>query len=172
MDTTFLTLGAFLVGVGLLMLLSELFVTSGLMFVLGVGSILVGIVFLFRHDTYVGLYSLGGVAVILVVGGIAILRILPNTPLGQAARQPLDEEAVLPHYQELQTLKGRSGKTLTALRPAGMVDFDGRRVDSMTEGIMVEAGRWVRCIDVRGGTVIVRPIDHPASSDLETLHLG
>ena len=53
--------------------------------------------------------------------------------------------------QELEQLRGRIGRTMSALRPAGMVDFDGRRIDTITEGMMVDPGQLVRCIDVRGG---------------------
>lgn len=172
MDTTFLTLGVFLVSLGLLMLLAELFVTSGVMFVLAVGSIIVGLVFLFKYDTHVGLYSLGGTVALLVVGGILLLRMLPSTPLGQMARALPEEEPALPLHLELQQLKGRTGRTKTALRPSGMVDFAGRRVDCITVGMMVEAGRWVRCVEVRGSTVIVRPTDHPETSDLETIQFS
>ena len=76
-------------------------------------------------------------------------------------------------YQELEQLRGRFGKTLSTLRPAGVVDFDGRRTDSITEGMMVEAGQWVRCVDVKGGRVIVRPADRPPDfNDLDTVIFG
>jgi membrane-bound serine protease (ClpP class) len=169
MDTTFLTLGAFLIVVGFLLLLGELFVTSGVLFVLALGSIAVGVVFLFRYDTTVGVGGLIGVVLTLPTAGYLIIRMLPNTPLAQLARQPSEEpQGDLPHHQELQALRGRTGKTLTPLRPAGMVSFDGRRVDCVTEGMMVEAGKWVRCVDVRGGTVTVRPVDRPDTFELET----
>jgi membrane-bound serine protease (ClpP class) len=45
--------------------------------------------------------------------------------------------------------------------------FDGKRVDVMTEGMMVADGEWVRCVDVRAGKVIVRPTEAPKLSDLE-----
>ena len=76
--------------------------------------------------------------------------------------------AALPANQELESLKGRFGKTISALRPAGVVDFEGRRVDTITEGMMVEPGQWVRCIDVRAGKVVVRPVDKPSLGELET----
>jgi hypothetical protein len=53
------------------------------------------------------------------------------------------------------------------LRPAGVADFDGKRIDVITEGMMVYAGGWVRCVDVRAGKVVVRPTDAPKLSDLE-----
>jgi membrane-bound ClpP family serine protease len=169
MDTTFLTLGLFLIGIGFLLLLGDLFVASGVMLVLAVSSIAVGLVFLFKYDTMIGIYATAGVLVAIPLVGGLILRLLPHTPLGQLTRLPPEEQAQanLRHH-ELQALKGRVGKTLTALRPAGMVEFDGRRIDSLTEGMMVEPGKWVRCVDVRGGTVVVRPVDSPETFDLDT----
>jgi hypothetical protein len=41
-------------------------------------------------------------------------------------------------------------------------------VDTITEGMMVEPGQWVRCIDVQAGKVIVRPVDKPNLGELET----
>jgi membrane-bound serine protease (ClpP class) len=72
-----------------------------------------------------------------------------------------DTLANLPVNLELEQLRGRYGRTISALRPAGLTDFDGRRVDTITEGMMIEPGQWVRCIDVQAGKVIVRPVDKP-----------
>lgn len=168
MDTSFLTLGIFLIVVGLLLLLGELIVTSGLMLVLALVSILVGLVFLFRYDTSVGFVGLAGVAVSVPTVGYFILRLLPSTPLAKLRDTPSEEAGeALPHHHELQSLRGRIGKALTALRPSGMVEFDGRRVDCLTEGMMVEPGKRVRCVDVRGAAVIVRPVEQLETFDLE-----
>jgi hypothetical protein len=54
-----------------------------------------------------------------------------------------------------------------------VVDFDGRRVDVLTEGMLVEPGTWVRCIDVKSGKVIVRPLERPPTAqDLENAPLA
>ncbi|MFO0846533.1 MAG: NfeD family protein [Gemmataceae bacterium] len=172
MENTFLTLGLCLIALGFLLLLGELFVTSGLLLVLAVGSLAVGVVFLFKHDTLTGVYGLVGVLVAIPAGGALILRMLPHTPLGRMAEPPDEELADEPaHRRDLLALKGRVGKALTELRPAGMVDFDGRRIDSITEGILVEPGRWVRCVEVRGNTVVVRPVAGPDTFTLETAQL-
>jgi membrane-bound serine protease (ClpP class) len=173
MDSTFLTLGAFLIGVGFLLLAAELFVPSGgVLFVLSLGSIVVGIAFLFKHDTTTGLFGLVGVVVVLPIVGGLLLYLWPRTPLGRRLflppSEPTDTMAALPANQELEALKGRFGKTISALRPAGVVDFEGRRVDTITEGMMVEPGQWVRCVDVRAGKVVVRPVDRPDLGELET----
>jgi len=82
-----------------------------------------------------------------------------------------DEDSTLasmPVNLELEQLRGRVGRTLSPLRPAGVVDFDGRRIDTITEGMMVEPGQWVRCVDVKAGKVIVRPVDKPDLGRLES----
>ncbi len=73
----------------------------------------------------------------------------------------------MPVNLELEQLRGKVGRTLSSLRPAGVVDFDGRRIDTLTEGMMVEPGQWVRCIDVKAGRVIVRPVDKIDTGGLE-----
>ena len=73
----------------------------------------------------------------------------------------------MPVNLELEQYRGRIGRAISALRPSGVVDFDGRRVDVITEGMMVEPGQWVRCIDVRTGRVLVRPVEKANLGDLE-----
>ena len=74
--------------------------------------------------------------------------------------------------QELEELRGQFGQALSSLRPAGVVDFNGRRIDCITEGIMVEPGQWVRCIEVKTGKVLVRPVEKPDIGGLETADFG
>ena len=47
------------------------------------------------------------------------------------------------------------------LRPAGVTEFDGRRIDTLSEGPLIEAGKWVRCIEVHAGKVVVREVERP-----------
>src|SRR5262245_39017316 len=78
-----------------------------------------------------------------------------------ALKSALDEPDAAPvaPTSELDILKGRTGKTVSPMRPSGSVEFDGRRVDAMTEGMMLDAGVWVRCVDVKRGQVIVRKLE-------------
>src|SRR5262249_44724689 len=154
MESSYLTLGLALIGAGFLLLAAELFIpTGGILFVLSVSGIAVGVVFAFLHDTTVGLFTLLGVFVAVPALGSVLLHYWPRTPIGRPffLTSPDEDSTVasLPANQELEQLKGRFGRTLSALRPAGVVDFDGRRIDTITEGMMVDPGQWVRCIDVR-----------------------
>ncbi len=167
-----LTLCIILLVAGFVLLAVEpLLPTGGVLFVAGLLAIGGGIFVAFQLGAYVGgmvlLASFGG----LVVACVVIGYVWPRTPLGRRfiVQAPQEDTTLsaLPGNQDLERLKGRIGRTLSALRPAGVVDFDGRRVDTITEGMMVEPGQYVRCIDVRAGKVLVRPIDQPDLGDME-----
>ncbi|HZY86838.1 MAG TPA: NfeD family protein [Gemmataceae bacterium] len=177
MESSYLTLGLALVAAGFLLLAAELFIpTGGVLFVLSVSGIALGVALTFLHGTTAGLCTLVGVFVAAPVFGALLMRIWPRTPLGKRFFLTGPDEnatvAALPANQELEQLKGRIGRTLSALRPAGVVDFDGRRIDTVTEGMMVDPGQWVRCVDVRAGRVVVRPVDRPDLGRLESDDFG
>jgi membrane-bound ClpP family serine protease len=166
MEASYLALGLALIAAGFLLLVAELFIPSyGLITVLALSSIVGGVILIFLHDTTAGVYALVGVFIALPVVAWGLMYIWPHTPIGRlfVLQSPAEDATVasMSSHQELNELKGRIGRALSALRPAGVVDFDGRRIDTITEGMMVEAGQWVRCVEVRAGKVVVRPVDRP-----------
>lgn len=171
-----LFLAFILIAVGLALLVLELFLYSAILFVLAVCGIVGGITMVFMHssDPYLGWLTVIGIFVIVP----ALIRLAyvygRQTSLGKRMLSGPAEDATIatmPVNVELEQLRGRLGRTLSALRPAGVVDFDGRRIDTITEGMMVEPGAWVRCIDVRAGRVVVRPVEKPELTDLENMDL-
>ncbi|MCU0704548.1 MAG: hypothetical protein MUF18_11280 [Fimbriiglobus sp.] len=64
---------------------------------------------------------------------------------------------------ELDALRGQIGRTATPMRPAGTVVFDGRRIDALTEGVMLDADVAVQCVGVRAGRVVVRRVNTGAA---------
>jgi membrane-bound serine protease (ClpP class) len=171
MDSS-LTLAYVLIGAGILLLAAELLFPSGLMFALAVAAVAVGVTLTFSYDLTTGVVTLIVVATTLPLLCGMLLHYWPRTRIGRKFILPSpDEDATLAFssaHQDLEKLRGRIGKTISALRPAGITEFDGRRVDTITEGMMVEPDQWVRCIDVRAGKVIVRPAERPGLGDLET----
>jgi membrane-bound serine protease (ClpP class) len=169
----YLILGLVLIGAGYLLEAAELLFPSGAFLVMAAAGLVVGVALTFLYDLRVGFLVLLCVFVATPIFTGVLLYYWPRTWIG---RKFLGEESGAADgtlesagfYQDLEKLIGRHGRTLSDLRPAGVVDFDGRRVDSLTEGMMVGAGVWVRCIDVRAGRVIVRPAEKPKLSDLET----
>ena len=159
----YLTIALVLMALGILLLLAEVLVPTG--GILVVGALLffacgVGIILYYGTLTE-GVVAMGGLAIggpaAFYVGVLAWRRLSLDSELDAGATVVTSQ----PQVGELERLKGRTGKTVSPMRPSGSVEFDGKRVDAMTEGIMLDAGVWVRCVDVRWGQVIVRRMELP-----------
>jgi membrane-bound serine protease (ClpP class) len=156
----YLTLALILLGVGVLLLLAEVLVPTGgvlvvaalLCFAAAVGTILV-----YSDNPYEAVVAIVGLAVGLPVVGYVAVAAWRRMSLDAVLDEPAAAPPAAP--SDLEVLKGRTGKTVSPMRPSGTVEFDGRRVDAMTEGMPLEAGVWVRCVDVRRGQVIVRRVE-------------
>jgi membrane-bound ClpP family serine protease len=169
----YLTLAFILIGSGVVLLAAEFFLpTGGVLVVVGVGlmAAAVGLI-LFYGSTMEAV-----AAVIAMCIGIPIVwNVLLYTWHRMARQVGLDSETVtatvadMPEAAELEQLKGRYGKTLSPMRPAGTVEIDGRRVDAITEGMMLGVNVPVKCVDVRAGWVVVRQVDPPAGLSDMTL---
>jgi membrane-bound serine protease (ClpP class) len=148
-----------LIALGLLLILGEFVLPTGLVLsVLGIAALIVGIAMSFVGNTTRGLVTSVAVFVLIPIVAPLLFKYWPQTALGRR---------FMPTILELEQLRGRYGKTISALRPSGVSEFDGKRVDTITNGEMIDAGHWVRCIDVKAGRVIVRQVERPP--DLEDL---
>jgi len=98
-------------------------------------------------------------AIELALGSLIFLlwmRYFPKSRLG--AKFSLPESQV----QKSSTLLGddwlgAEGIALTALRPSGTVKIRDQRLDVITEGLHVEAGKTVTLVKIEGSTIFVRP---------------
>jgi membrane-bound serine protease (ClpP class) len=172
MDSVTLTLALTLIAIGLLSLLGDLFLQTGVLTIGGLVAIAIGVGMPFYHgDTSTGIVTLVGMVIVVSAFFVFALHYWPKTAMGRRLFQTGPEEdatvASMPVIAELEMLRGRIGRAVSPLRPSGVADFDGRRIDVLSEGIMVDEGTWVRCIEVKAGKVLVRPIDEPKLSDLE-----
>ena len=166
-----MTLAYLLILVGLALLIAEVFLyTHGILAVLALTALIVAVSFAFAVDVYSGLTALLLLSVSLSVLAILFFNFWPLTPFGKRFFLKVPEDDPLGHdpaRQELERLRGRFGRTISALRPSGITDFDGRRVDTMSEGSLIGPGQWVQCIEVKAGKVIVRQVEAPP--DLENM---
>jgi membrane-bound serine protease (ClpP class) len=51
-----------------------------------------------------------------------------------------------------------TGTALTQLRPSGIADINGQRVDVVTEGDLIERGAQLKVVAVEGARIVVRAI--------------
>ena len=151
-------IGLFVLGIILLFL--EIFIPGGILGTAGIVLLATGI-FMTTDSIIEGV---GYVSLMLLILGLllALSFKIPQTQrfwkrLSLSTRQTKSEGYVAP-IQHLETFLGRQGVALSQLRPAGTADFDGERLDVVTEGGFVSQGAPIKVIAVEGTRVIVREI--------------
>ena len=106
--------------------------------------------------------ALGRVAISILLalgGGLLLLRFLPNLPFGRRLVLETEMRAETGYSSEPaadhQAL-GRTGTALSPLRPSGVAELDGARVDVVSDGRFIDAGAAVEVIRVDGNRIVVR----------------
>jgi len=134
-----------LILIGLALMAAELVLFShGVLSMIGLGGIIVGAVMVFGSDRTLGVITLLGLFVIVPICGRIVFNLWPNTPMGRnlcckpAARA--DDHRETPGSREPRTSARPLRENAVAVRPAGAVDFDGRRIDAMSEGDLDRRG--------------------------------
>lgn len=104
--------------------------------------------------------ALTALATLLVV--IAVLAVLISYVMRRATqgcahtRIFLREKEELRSREDMQVLLGKQGRTTSVLRPAGIGDFDGVRLNVVTEGSFIERDRPIEIVNVDGARIVVR----------------
>ena len=65
----------------------------------------------------------------------------------------------IPDSSNLRRMLGAEGIVLTPLRPVGMCDFSGQRLECVAESGYVDKGKKVKVIDVESTQLTVRIIE-------------
>lgn len=160
-----------LAGSGVILLVLEIFVIPGfgLAGVLGIVAILAGLILSLvgAGDTSeVVLMATGRVVfslLIALVASLAILRFLPRLPFGRrlilgTGLSTLQGYASAPDSD--RRWLGKRGRASSPLRPAGIAEIDGERVDVVSDGELIDAGRLVEVTRVDGNRIVVRRVPH------------
>jgi membrane-bound serine protease (ClpP class) len=166
-----------LVSIGVVLLALEVFVTPGvtvagfagiIALVAGLGMALVGA----GATVSVMIGALGRVAVsilIAIAGSAALFRVLPSLPFGRRLVLETDMEAKHGYVSTPESDRrwlGRTGTALSPLRPAGIADIDGTRVDVVSDGGFIDAGTAIEVTRVDGNRIVVRgPVSRQEPTD-------
>jgi membrane-bound serine protease (ClpP class) len=167
-----LLLAYILIGLGVILVIAELFIPSGfVLVVIGACCALVGVGLMFVHGSMENaLMALLSLCVGGPILGSVLFYLWPYSPMGRKLIKAAEDDVTVANMSgnaELENLRGKVGRTVSPLRPSGVAVFDGRRIDVITEGLMVDPGQWVKCVEVRANKVIVRPADPPSLDTFE-----
>jgi membrane-bound serine protease (ClpP class) len=145
-----------LLALGALLLFLEVFLPGMIAGIVGFACLLAAVFVGYNEFGFqTGNYILGGVLVGLVVGTWCWLKFFPESRL---ARRFIAQNAVGELGTDRPELVGCSGEALTQLRPCGMALINGKRVDVVTEGALIEKGTRLRVVAVEGLRVVVREV--------------
>lgn len=154
----------FLIGLGILLIFIELLILPGfgaagvpgcLLVVIGVG------VAWWKFGFQAALTYTGITLVAVIPLAIIALSVMRSTPAGKAFILSATENKEIGFQappSELVDLVGKSGRTITPLRPAGAALIGGHRVDIVTQGEFVPPETEIEVIFVEGSRVVVRSL--------------
>jgi membrane-bound ClpP family serine protease len=104
------------------------------------------------------------IIIIIAILGIALTLALHSATKGRLSKtlvlnDSLKKESGYIGTEDLNYFLNREGTTLTVLKPSGIVDFDGVKLDVVSESEFLPKGTKVRVIKVSGRRIVVRKIE-------------
>jgi membrane-bound serine protease (ClpP class) len=144
---------ALLVGAGIVLMIGEtLLPTHGLLAIAAVIALLAAVAVSARENVWAGVGMMLALAAATPLAWSAFVKLWPRTPVGRRMVLPeIQSDAPPPPVRV-----GQSGRAVSELRPMGTCDFDGTRVEAMSEHGIVPAGAAVRIVALVNNRPTVR----------------
>jgi membrane-bound serine protease (ClpP class) len=144
------------------LIVAEVFVPSGgLISIFAIICLAGGVAIFFRHSTPAGWAGVAIAIVMIPSVLVGAYKVFPHTRFGKkvllAPPQREPGEAIA-DTKELKELLGAVGTAITTMRPVGMCDFSGKRLECVAESGYVEKGKKVKVIQVESTQLTVRVI--------------
>ena len=100
---------------------------------------------------------------------LGMLLIVLSTSLHSLTKGKLSKSSIVNSHTEstdagyrsaedMQVFLGREGTAITALRPTGLGEFDGVRLNVVSEGDFIENGTKIRVTQIEGSRIVVRKV--------------
>ena len=139
--------------VGVILLILETILPGLIAGVIGLLCLIGAVIAAFvNFGPQTGFYVFAGVTIGVVGATLVWVKLFPGT---RVARLLVSHKTSGEIRTERPELLDQTGVAQTALRPAGMALINGRRVDVVTEGAMIERDTPVRVVAVEGMRVVV-----------------
>lgn len=146
-----LLVGTFLIGI-------EIFIPGAVAGTIGGAALFGAVIVAFDISTTCGFYVLFGVFILVALTTLAWIKLFPKSGIGQKMTLSVDGKGFKAPDSH-QALLGKTGVTQSELRPAGYAVIDGKRINVVSEGGIVDAQTSIKVIKVEGTRVVVRRIE-------------
>ena len=145
---------------GMILIIVEVFLPGfGLPGIGGIVLVGAGVVMVGMH--FGSLTAVGTLLVIIAVLAVLVSWVLRQASRGGGKRSDLflqERDDLRTQQEDMKVLVGKSGTTTSVLRPAGIGDFDGVRLNVVTEGGVIEKDMPIEIVRVDGSRIVVRPV--------------
>ena len=155
----------FVLGIGLL-IMEALMPGFGIAGFSGIALEVVALVLTWQqHGT---MATLGMLLIVLSVLAIAISTSLHSLTKGKLSKSSIvnshteSTDAGYRSAEDMQVFLGREGTATTALRPTGLGEFDGIRLNVVSEGDFIENGTKIRVTQIEGSRIVVKKVGKTA----------
>ncbi len=146
-----------LYGAGIVLILAEFIVPGMICGILGgcmvIASAVLACMHLPEYAVMIVVGELAGVFASIVLGMFMLSRTRAGKHLILSSSQQSDAGWVA--VESDRSLVGAVGEVATALRPAGTVLINGKRIDAVSDGTFIEKGVAIRVVEVHGSRVVV-----------------
>ena len=158
-NVSWISITLFVVGIGLIVV--EMFEPGfGVFGIFGVIS-LIGCIFVTASTVTEGIMLTAFFFVILLIMlGIFLFFVSKGKLPGKLVLK--DAESRNDGYSGTKDLKeylGKTGVVSSICRPVGNVDFDGKKIEVVSQGEFIEKGKTVEVIEIEGNRVVVKAVD-------------
>jgi membrane-bound ClpP family serine protease len=152
-----ITLPVILQLIGVIVIIAEIIIPSG-----GILSIIAAATFVYSlYIVFTG-FSVG-TGIVFIAADAILIPILVIVGLKLIAKSPVTlttsldrKNGVSSQSEELEDYIHKKGRAITDLRPAGVAEINGTRVDVVSRGEYIEKGSEIIVMEVTGNRVVVR----------------
>lgn len=116
-------------------------------------------------NDYGSLAGLGMTVAVIALVGLAVTMSLRSASTGKLSKTSLvlkgssTKEEGYEASENKEMLVGSTGTAQTVLRPSGIADFHGQRINVVSRGEFIDKGANVQVIEVEGARIVVERIN-------------
>ncbi len=140
--------------IGLIAITVELFIPGAIVGLCGAGCVITSIIFAYLYVSNL----LGHILLVLGICFIPIFFVSWYKLLTKTFSVKASEKGFSSARDRLNNLLSEEGIALTTLRPSGIANIKGDKIDVISEGEMISKNTRIKVIDVKGNRIIVKPV--------------
>jgi membrane-bound serine protease (ClpP class) len=150
----------FVAGVIFIIVETHVMPTHGLLLLTGTILAAVGLFYALGGDQHNALFPASTSLLLVVVVLVSFLFYLPKSRIWKIIGLPGKQRATAGYVSsaDYRNYLGASGVTVSALRPSGVANFDGERLDVLTEGDFLDPNVPIEIFRIEGSKLVVRAI--------------